>query len=186
MSLMDMLRKVTQPYDDNEADGGDFFEDAAIDAPEHEEPSAAQRSFESSFGGETPARAESVEESRPARSSEGGLFGAFGRKGAKAQPERTVNFNGKDQRVVLFNPKNFNEAGTLVKFLEDERPVVMTLEGIEQSYARRLLDFLSGIIFAMKCDITPISAKTYFVSPKSVGVYDPSKAPEKPVAEEEH
>ena len=36
--------------------------------------------------------------------------------------------------------------------------------------ARRLLDFLSGITFALQGKITPISAKTYFVTPQNVDI----------------
>ncbi len=36
--------------------------------------------------------------------------------------------------------------------------------------ARRLLDFLSGIAYALQGKITPISAKTYFVTPPNVDI----------------
>ena len=50
------------------------------------------------------------------------------------------------------------------------RSVVMTLEGLPIDTARRLLDFLSGIAFALQGKITPISAKTYFVTPQNVDI----------------
>ena len=50
------------------------------------------------------------------------------------------------------------------------RSVVMTLEGLPTENARRLLDFMSGIAFALEGKITPISAKTYFVTPQNVNV----------------
>jgi cell division inhibitor SepF len=50
------------------------------------------------------------------------------------------------------------------------RSVVMTLEGLPTENARRLLDFMSGIAFALQGKITPISAKTYFVTPQNVDV----------------
>ena len=46
--------------------------------------------------------------------------------------------------------------------------LVMTLNGIPTESARRLLDFMSGITFALQGKITPISAKTYFISPENV------------------
>ena len=36
--------------------------------------------------------------------------------------------------------------------------------------ARRLLDFLSGIAFALQGKITPVSAKTYFITPPNVDI----------------
>ena len=50
------------------------------------------------------------------------------------------------------------------------RSVVMTLEGVPTELARRLLDFLSGIAYALQGKITPISAKTYFVTPQNVDI----------------
>ena len=75
-----------------------------------------------------------------------------------------------EQQVILFNPKSFDEAGDLVQHLTQGRSIVMTLEGVPTDLARRLLDFLSGIAYALQGKITPISAKTYFVTPQNVDV----------------
>ena len=75
-----------------------------------------------------------------------------------------------DTQVILFNPKTFDEAGDLVSHMLQKRSVVMTLEGLPTENARRLLDFMSGIAFALQGKITPISAKTYFVTPQNVDV----------------
>ncbi|MBQ1575899.1 MAG: cell division protein SepF, partial [Oscillospiraceae bacterium] len=82
-------------------------------------------------------------------------------------------------QVILFNPKTFDEAGELVGHMLQSRSVVMTLEGVPTENARRLLDFMSGIAFALQGKITPISAKTYFVTPQNVDVVGAqSEAPE--------
>ena len=60
--------------------------------------------------------------------------------------------------------------GELVGHMLRSRSVVMTLEGLPTDNARRLLDFMSGIAFALEGKITPISAKTYFVTPRNVDV----------------
>ena len=173
MGFMDELRKLTQPYDDED----DFFEGADGSLREQVQPSAAQIEFESSFGAEnagTPEPASKPKAAKPA--AEGGLFSGLGKKSGskpRAQRERTVNFGGSDQQVILFSPKSFDEAGELVNYLGIGRSVVMTLEGVPNDSARRLLDFLSGITFALEGKITPISAKTYFVTPQHVDVLNP-------------
>ena len=174
MGFMDELRKLTQPYDDDD----DFFEGADVSAaPAPSAPvSAAQLAFEDAFADEptTPEPAQ-----RPARPQpqEGGLLGALGvRKSVRPkQPrrERTVSFDGSETQVILFNPKTFDEAGELVSHLNQNRSVVMTLEGLPTENARRLLDFLSGITFALQGKITPVSAKTYFVTPQNVDLVAP-------------
>lgn len=170
MGFLDELKKLTQPYDDDD----DFFEGAnESEQASAAAVSAAQQQFESAFGEESASAAEPA--SKPAsKPAEGGLFGSFGARREKAKPrplrERTVNFGGSDTQVILFNPKSFDEAGELVGHMLRSRSVVMTLEGLPTENARRLLDFMSGIAFALEGKITPISAKTYFVTPRNVDV----------------
>ena len=172
MSFMDELRKLTQPYEDED----DYYEGADPSAAQPAAPSEAQLEFESAFGGrETPEPAEDEPEvsGAPAQDGGKGIFSGFGRKKARPRPaarERTVEFGGTEQQVILFNPKSFEEAGDLVQYLSQGRSIIMTLEGVPTDLARRLLDFLSGIAFAMQGKITPISAKTYFVTPQNVDV----------------
>lgn len=168
MGFMDELRKLTQPYDDD----NDFFEGSETSLREPPTASAAQREFESVFGNEPAGRPEPAEEQRaPARESgsEGGLFGGLGRKARKAAPrERVVDVGGNETKVILFNPRTFEEAGDLVTHLMAYHSLVMTLDNVPTDSARRLLDFMSGITFALQGKITPISAKTYFISPENV------------------
>ena len=165
MGFMDELRKLTQPYDDD----NDFYEGADSSLREAPPPSAAQREFENVFGNE-PAGKPEPEERQPAprEGSEGCLFGGLTRKQKKPQRERVVDVGGNETKVILFNPKTFEEAGELVNHLMAYHSLVMTLNGIPTESARRLLDFMSGITFALQGKITPISAKTYFISPENV------------------
>ena len=79
-----------------------------------------------------------------------------------------MDVGGNETKVILFNPKTFEEAGDLVNHLMADHSLVMTLDGVPTDSARRLLDFMSGITFALQGKITPISAKTYFISPENV------------------
>ena len=175
MGFMDGLKKLTQPYDDDE----DFFEGADQSLrpqPKSEQKavSAAQMAFENAFAdqGGTPAPAEEAQAKKPGESS-GGIFGGFkkvAQSASRPKRERTVNFGGKDTSVLLFSPKTFDEAGELVSYLQQDMTCVMTLETVPAETARRLLDFLSGIAFALGGKITPVSAKTYFITPQNVDI----------------
>ena len=176
MGFMDGLKKLTQPYDDEE----DFFEGADQSLRPQPKPeqkqavSAAQMAFENTFAdpGGAPAPAEEAQPKKPAEST-GGIFGGFkkaAQSASKPRRERTVNFGGKDTSVLLFSPKTFDEAGELVSYLQQDMTCVMTLETVPADTARRLLDFLSGIAFALGGKITPVSAKTYFITPQNVDI----------------
>lgn len=185
MGFMDELKKLTQPYDDED----DFFEGAddsfkpqpkAKAEPKIKNPiSAAQLAFESSFADNSVSPAE---DPNPPRQNEGGLFGSRGQKKApkqKAPRQRSMNFGGRETSVILFSPQTFDEAGELVNYMLDGRTVVMTLESVPGETARRLLDFLSGIAFALQGKITPVSAKTYFITPQDVDILG-TQQPEQP------
>ena len=123
MGFMDELKKLTQPYEDED----DFFEGADVSfkpqpkAEAQPKTGTPQMVFESTFADEAPAP-----ENQPAKSSEGGGFlGSLGiKKPTKPKPanrERLVNFGGKDTQVLLFSPKSFDEAGELVNYMPRAR-----------------------------------------------------------------
>lgn len=198
MGFMDELRKLTQPYDDED----DFFEGADVSFKPQPKPkpqapaqpaAPAQALFESSFvdegaGAAPQAPAAPAQAPAPGRkfgfkgeakapktapapnpNSEGSVFGNLGTK-KPAKRERTVNFAGREAQVILFSPKTFDEAGEVVNHILQNNSVVMTLEGLPTDLARRLLDFISGIAFALQGKITPVSAKTYFITPQNVDI----------------
>ena len=184
MGLFEVLKNIAQPEEDEDSD---FFEGADVSLkpkpkPQEERPSfvsAAQATFESSFGDSgraTEIQPQSAQSAAGAPSDNASIFGNFGRKKAPRAPKAPggrqgfVNFGGKDTSVMLFSPKSFDEAGELVGYLMQNLTVVMTLEGVQADTARRLLDFMSGIAFALQGKITPVSAKTYFVTPQNVDI----------------
>lgn len=184
MGFIDEFKKLTQPYDEDE----DFFEGsekpvfkspvpAPVSAPadDDDEDGDAQAEFESSFHVGSVARELSARKAAaaeaPAQESGGGLFGNLGvRKPRPVQRERLVSFGGTESQVILFSPKGFDDAKELVNYLQQHRSVVMTLEGLPNEQARRMLDLCSGVALALSGKITPVSGKTYFVTPVNVDI----------------
>ena len=172
MGFMDNLRMLTQPYGEED----DFFEGADSSfAPQESEPVGdAQMEFESSFA-EEPASAPEPAAKRSAKPPRsGGLFSRSSEPRSSSRSAKTGRGRqvSSDQSVVRFNPRSFDEAGELVSFLEQGRSLIMSLEEIPSETARRLLDFMSGIAFALNGKITPVSAKTYFITPENVDLLD--------------
>lgn len=188
MGFMDELRRLTQPYDDED----DFYEDADESAYEQKfrEPSKparnVQQEFENNFAAPQYDDDDYYDEPEPPRQgkgrSSGGFFGGLTKErdyednsyqpSAYKPPKRKNSKGGADAQVMLFNPKNFDDAGELANYLAQGKSLVMALEGIPTDTARRLLDFISGIAFALGAKITPVSAKTYFVTPENVDILD--------------
>lgn len=178
MGFMDELRRLTRPYEDDD----DFFEGADVSLKESSAPaenrpfmSDAQIEFESSFADERGMTETQIQNQQRAQAQQEtpGIFGSLGKKLSRpknAPRERTVNFGGRDTQVILFAPRDFDEAGDLVGYMLQNLTVVMTLETVPDDMGRRLLDFLSGIAFALSGKITPVSAKTYFITPQNVDI----------------
>lgn len=167
MSIIDGFKKLAQPYDDDD----DFFDEADESFKAPSLASDAQRRFENTFSSSAAAEPEpedDEEEDEEVEAAEGAsLFGSFKRPKAKSG---RMSSSGPDQQVFLFSPKSIDECGALASYILNSRSVVMTLEGIPAETGRRMLDFMSGIAFALQGKITPISSKTYFVTPQNVDV----------------
>ena len=167
MGFMEELRKLTQPYDD---DDNDFFEgaDSAFAPAPKAEPVQSAPEVENNF----PAGDDFAEEEPERRKSPRKLKKEREAAAPVKAPKVGRRGSAGDSQVILFSPKNFDEAGEISTYIMGGRSLVMTLEGIPTETARRLLDFISGIAFALNGKITPVSAKTYFVTPENVDLLD--------------
>lgn len=67
-------------------------------------------------------------------------------------------------------PKRFNEARDLGEKFKEGVPVIMNLQGTEDSIARRLVDFASGLVFGLDGKIELVATRVYLLTPAAVEV----------------
>lgn len=147
MGFLDELKKLTRPYDEDE---DDYIDDAeVVDQPE-ERP--RPNPF-ASFGG-SEAQAQPAAAPRPVRPREGKVVN-FGSAGAQSQ-------------VVLVKPERFETAAEIADHLRARRPVLINLETTPKDVTRRLVDFLSGVAYALDGKVKKIAANTYIITPSNV------------------
>ena len=72
--------------------------------------------------------------------------------------------------VVIMRPQEFDEAQDIANHLKAKKPVVINLEGLDKSVAKRIVDFLSGTVFALDGNIQKVAAGIFFIAPYNVGV----------------
>ena len=60
-------------------------------------------------------------------------------------------------KLVVIEPKAFEESPELVNSLKDRKPVIINLENIDQEIARKIFDFLSGATYALNGNIQKIA-----------------------------
>ena len=165
MGLMDELRRLARPYED---EAEEYDEDLEEETTEEEEAPAPRRSFrrERSESREPRESRESRETSRePVRSYS--TYDTPYRRPA----DKVVNINTTTQlQVVLVKPEKFENASDIADHLREKRTVVLNLESTNKDIARRLIDFLSGVAYAQEGKIKKISAATYIITPYNVDI----------------
>ena len=67
-------------------------------------------------------------------------------------------------------PKRFNEARDLGDKFKEGVPVIMNLQQTEDSIARRLVDFASGLVFGLEGKIELVATRVYLLTPAEVEV----------------
>lgn len=76
-----------------------------------------------------------------------------------------------DTKMVLFEPRSFDEAEEVARHLKDKRAAVVNLHRLGREYSQRTIDFLTGVVFALDGSIQKIGTNVILCAPKSVGVH---------------
>lgn len=74
------------------------------------------------------------------------------------------------QKVVLCEPRSYNEAQEIADNIVNKRAVVINLQRVEGHQAKRIVDFLSGTVYAVNGDIQKLGAETFLCTPENVDV----------------
>ena len=73
-------------------------------------------------------------------------------------------------RVHLVMPKNFNDAQTIADKFKSDIPVILNLQSSETDLAKRLIDFASGLTYALDGGMQRVADKVFLLTPKNVEV----------------
>ena len=79
-------------------------------------------------------------------------------------------------KITTLHPRNYNDARTVGEYFRDGTPVIMNLTDMEDSDAKRLVDFSAGLIFGLHGTIERVTAKVFLLSPANVVVTAEEKA----------
>lgn len=79
-------------------------------------------------------------------------------------------------RIVTVSPTTYNEARTVGETYRDAIPVIMNLTEMDDSDAKRLVDFAAGLVFATRGDIERVTNKVFLLSPPNVTIAAEDKA----------
>ncbi len=82
---------------------------------------------------------------------------------------RTGNGNG-DVRVHLVVPKSFNDAQQIADRFKDSVPVILNLQSSDTELSKRLIDFASGLTYALDGGMQRIADKVFMLTPRNVEI----------------
>ncbi|HLR22977.1 MAG TPA: cell division protein SepF [Pseudogracilibacillus sp.] len=91
----------------------------------------------------------------------------------KEKGKNVVNLSAIQQpvsKVMLCEPTSYNEVQEIADNLLNKRAVVINMQRVDHSQAKRIVDFLSGTVYAVKGDIQKLGAGTFLCTPDNIDV----------------
>lgn len=86
-------------------------------------------------------------------------------------PEKRFSVTGTNAfKLVLIEPKTFEECPKLVDSLKGRRPVIINLEKLETEIARKIFDFMSGATYALNGNVQKVANNIFIFAPDNVGI----------------
>ena len=77
---------------------------------------------------------------------------------------------GADVQVHLVVPKNFNDAQQIADRFKHTVPVILNLQTTDTELSKRLIDFASGLTYALDGGMQRIADKVFLLTPRNVEV----------------
>jgi cell division inhibitor SepF len=174
MALSDTLRKVGVYF--GLAENRDYYdEDEVEDVREREREREPEQELESRYRERPNVRRLS---SRRRRDEIDDIFGedppTSERRTTVLRPvggtsARAANGRG-EVRVHLVVPKSFNDAQDIADKFKDAIPVIINLQGSDADLSKRLIDFASGLTYALDGGMQRIADKVFLLTPRNVEV----------------
>ena len=141
MGLLDELKRIARPYEDEEDDNFDDFDTLGN--------GRLDRTVVKDRGEVSPFEPERTER----------------------RNNKVVNIHTTTQlQVVLVKPDRFENAAEIADHLREKRTVVLNLEQTSKDVSRRILDFLSGAAYAQEGKVKKVALSTYIITPYNVDI----------------
>ena len=168
MGLLDALRGLTRPYDEDV----DFFDDEEelLDEEEFPVKSNSRAGANSFFGTDTPEYDAPEAEEEPAAAPSFSRPAFIPRRNREQEPRSTrmppAQTGGN--KIVFVKPERYEDTKMVYDHLRSRRIVLMSLDETNKEIARRILDFMAGAVYASGGKIARVSSATYIITPKDV------------------
>ena len=86
------------------------------------------------------------------------------------KPEEALKDNNGGSKMILLEPRAYSESQQIVDHLKNRNTVVVNLKRVTSDQAKRIVDFLSGTIYAIGGDIQTIGGGIFLCTPNNVNI----------------
>jgi cell division inhibitor SepF len=88
---------------------------------------------------------------------------------------RTMPSASTAARVHVVEPRGFNDAQEVGDRLKANQPVILNLQGLDRDLQRRLIDFSSGLAYALGGSMSRVADQVFLLTPSNVEVSQEEK-----------
>ncbi len=172
MSFWDNVKKFAQPYADDDYDDYDEDDDYVDEYEEPAEAPARRERRRTPAPAPAPVMEEAEEEEdefgfSPMAPAASTSVAPSGFTGTVLGGSRSV---ANKQEVVLFRPGSFNDTSKAADDLRNRKAVIVNMENVDKAMARRVVDFLSGCVYALDGDVKKIAQSAYLFCPHNMDI----------------
>lgn len=76
--------------------------------------------------------------------------------------------SGASIEMVVVKPEKIETVTQIADYLVDKKTILLNLEETNKETARRLIDFLNGVAYAINGDLRKVATNTYVITPNNV------------------
>lgn len=190
MGLLDELKKLTKPYDDEDYLEENFDQSvratdnrsyASYAEPPRAETQAPRRPYVFSRQAQ-PQQQQYAQPGYDTYAQQGyqqgyqqppytQQYAQPGYQQGYQQPQYTQQPSYAQQpqtRLLLVRPDRFEVAADIADRIRERNAIVLNLEATEKTTTRRILDFLSGVTYALGGTVKRVSGNTFIITPAGV------------------
>ncbi len=82
----------------------------------------------------------------------------------------SIALDGANIELKVIKPSEFEQILVAADSLLDGKTVLLNLEGLDRAICRRMIDFISGVAYALNSNIKKATKDSYFIAPRDVDV----------------
>ena len=90
--------------------------------------------------------------------------------GKKSSKDALKNMTGDGNKMILFEPRAYSESQQIADYLKTSNAVIVNLKRVTPDQAKRIVDFLSGTLYAIEGGLQKLGGGIFLCTPSSVPV----------------